>query len=942
MVRDRGIWHGESVTEVLEALDTTTEGLSESESRSRLDRLGPNRLVEPPSRPAFLRFLDQYNDPLNYLLMAAAVIAVLVSVLQDGEHNEGIGDAIFIFIVLTANATFGYWQENRAEQAMDALKKMSSAMTKVLRSEGFVEIPADDLVPGDIVQLEIGAKVPADMRLVDLDDLSIDESTLTGESEPVEKITSPVDSDALLADRTNMAYKGTTVTNGRAQGVVVATGMRTQLGLIASDIASAETPKTPLERRLESLGVFLGWVAFVVAVVIVGIEVLFALLEGSDDLLGIIIAQFMVAIAIFVAIVPEGLPIILVITLSMGMSMMARHNALIRRMKAVETLGSTTIICSDKTGTLTKNQMTVRRVFVLGHDLDISGTGFEPKGDLRRGLANMTDEEQKAVIDHPGFQGMVRTAINCQNSRVFMEDGQWTALGNPTDSACRVLGMKFDATEGERVREVFFTSLRKRMSTVNRMEDGLVAHTKGALGYVRDRITRIATAEGVRDITDKDLTIIDAKNRDLGSEALRVITLMGRPVAEEEDLDDDDAIESNLIFYGLVGIQDPPRDEVPEAIAICQRAGIEIKMITGDNGVTAAAIAKELEIDGEGEPIDGRVLNRMDDETLSERMPYSAVFSRVTPDQKMRIVTSLQESGHVVAMTGDGVNDAPALSKADIGVAMGIAGTDVAKDAADMVLSDDNFANIVGAVEEGRKIYENIRNFVRYQISTNIAATALIVVASFIFGWPLPLTATQILVINILMDGPPAVALGVEPRHGKVMERPPRPIDEGLPNTSDMIKIFFLGTVMVIGTLLIFYISFQPSDPTMMLRDIDTDSQEFVKMQTLTFSVFVLYQLFNVMNCRSGEESLLSLGPFTNRAINLSVLISFSLLLLLVQGAALTIPLVGIQIGDLLSTTPLELMDWVVITLVASSVLIAEEGRKIAMKNRLWAPTPRK
>ena len=943
--------------EVLAVLDASPNGLTQNEIHSRMKKYGPNELEQPEPTSAFLRFLSQYNDPLNYLLIAAALVALAIK----PDHP---GDAIFIFLVLTANAFFGFWQEGQAEQAMDALKQMSISNSVTLRDGFESEIPTTDLVPGDIVKLEEGINVPADLRLLEVYQCRVDESALTGESEPITKMIDSMDVNALLSDRKNMMFMGTTVATGRAVGVVVETGMSTQLGRIASDISEAKTPKTPLELKLESLGRFLGFIALIVAVLLVSIKLILAY-GGTEPLRDVAIKQFITAIAIFVAIVPEGLPIILVITLALGMRNMARHKAIIRRMKAVETLGSTTVICSDKTGTLTKNEMTVRQLHTVEGYFSVTGDGFNPKGTLAEENKELDQDAMSNLQSDPSFRLLAACLSLCHNSQISKQDGRWSAIGDPTDSACAVLGWKLNgdvrkfSQRHPRLHEFFFDTDRKRMSVIHEYEGERWVFAKGAAGgFVPITTHRYKNGELV-EIVDEDLKQASLRNKEMGSQSMRVLALAARKLGPEEDITDITSVEKNLIFLGLVGIMDPPRPEVKEAIRICQDAGIKVKMITGDHHMTASAIGQELSIAGaEMEPVSGSELRVMSDDELSESVE-KAIFSRVTPDQKMRIVSSLQDQGEIVAMTGDGVNDAPALSGANIGIAMGIAGTDVAKDAADMVLQDDNFANIVHAVEEGRKIYQNIRNFVRYQVSTNVAAVALIVISTFIFGWELPLTATQILVINILMDGPPAVALGVEKRHGNVMSQPPRPVDEGLPSSKDIGLIFYLGAVMVIGTLIVFYLAgggVYGNECTLAPFATEADAgfsvsaclsgdeaalaawssyaeSTFASAQTMTFAVFIVYQLFNVLNCRSEKESLFSLGLFSNRAINYAILASGFLLFLFVHFATFQLPLIGIEFGNLLSTTPLERVDWLVLVAVASTVFLVEEFRKFMLNS---------
>ena len=948
-------WHAQSSEEVAAVLHSGPQGLDDHQIFEVRERSGWNRLETKQAEPAWKRFLEQYNDPLNFLLIGAALIALAI-------HPDEPGDAIFIFIVLTANAFFGFWQEGQAEQAAEALKSMTVSSCIVVRSGLEVEVPTTDLVPGDLVLIEEGQHVPADLRIMESIRLSIDESALTGESLPVLKQVEPVARDTLLADRTSIAHMGTTVASGRGTGMVVDIGMSTQLGRIAADIAEAEAPKTPLELKLESLGRFLGIIALMVAVLLVGMNLIIALFGKSDGLLDIVIEQFIIAIAIFVAIVPEGLPIILVITLSLGMRNMARHRAIIRRMKAVETLGSTTVICSDKTGTLTTNQMTARRLSLMDHHFDVSGEGYAPVGQLQKDGTNLAEAESAMLRTREDFRLLSASLALCHNAAISEVEGRWTGLGDPTDVACAVLGSKLMGDlrtfreVNPRVSEEGFDSVRKRMSVVHVIDGKPWVLAKGASRSIVSIATKVFDNGHVRDITDKDRDRFRDTVLEMGSNALRVIAVGARPLADDENMDGEASLESDMILLGCVGIIDPPRPEVADAIARCHRAGIQVKMITGDQSTTAAAIATELGIDGAG--IGGAELADMDEENLFGVVSDAAVYSRVTPVDKMRIVTALQQRGEVVAMTGDGVNDAPALAQANIGIAMGLAGTDVAKDAADMVLQDDNFANIVQAVEEGRKIYANIRNFVRYQVSTNVAAVALIFLSTFVFGWPLPLTATQILVINILMDGPPAVALGMEKRHGDVMSQPPRPVTEPLPNRTDVALMFFLGAVMVTGTLIVFYLAggglaecdglpgtavddlpFDPyacADPSAVGHDEamaqweSFSAAQFAYAQTMAFSVFIVYQLFNVLNCRSNERSVLfGLGMFSNKAINIATLISAALLLFFVQGASWALPFEGLHVGDLLSTQSLAPGDWLIIVLVAASVLLADEFRKI-------------
>jgi len=902
--------------------DTPLGGLSSTEAAKRLEKYGENKLREPVKTSAILRFLSQYHDPLNYLLIGAGLLAL-------ATHPDQPGDAIFIGIVLTANAFFGFWQENKAEQEMGALKKMTISRCVVCRDGMEMELSTVELVPGDIVKLDEGLNVPADLRITESWQCRVDESALTGESMPTKADADILPPETLLADRKNMLYLGTTISTGRAVGIVIATGMETELGKIASDIAEAETPKTPLAHKLESLGKFLGFIALFVAVLIVSIELIITYGEGGD-LWKAGKEQLLVAIAIFVAIVPEGLPIILVTTLAIGMRNMARHKAIIRRMKAVETLGSTTVICTDKTGTLTKNQMTVRQLMLPSGNYGISGEGFEPVGNLTANGIELTNEEMSVMQRDLGFRLAATCLSLCHNSQIAEVDGQWSAIGDPTDSACAVLGYKINgsvtkfAQRHPRKHEFFFNTERKRMSVIHEYEGEQWVFSKGGAGGYKQLVNWKVVNNETVPIEEGDFENAALANKDMASKAMRVIALCARRVKEGEDISDMESMEDDLIFLGMVGIMDPPRAEVYDAILRCHKAGIRVKMITGDQHMTAQSIGEDLNITKPHiEALGGDQLEQLDDLAIRDVVGSTAIFSRVTPEQKMRIVTALQDEGEIVAMTGDGVNDAPALSRANIGISMGISGTDVAKDASDMVLQDDNFANIVNAVEEGRKIYANIRNFVRYQVSTNVAAVILLLLATVFFQWPLPLTATQILVINILMDGPPAVALGVEKNHSNVMDRPPRPVDESLPNLLDLLLIFYLGAVMVTGTLIVYYVA------------LTNGSEAYAR--TMCFSVFIVFQLFNVMNCRSHEDSVFKLGLFSNRAIYVAILLSMTLLIVSVQGANWTVPLTSFEIGGLLSTIPLDKSDWFVIITVSSTVFMVEEFRKLLLKAGIFS-----
>jgi len=952
------LWHSIPLEDVFSKLGTSNDGLSTEDVIRRRLTHGENKLEGKKPRHPLLKMIDHFRDPMVYLLLFAAIIAFIAD-------REDLGTPIFICIALTLNAVLSYIQEAKAEKAMDSLKKMLVCHCIVLRDGMEHRLSIEEVVPGDIVWLEDGLNVPADIRLLEVNQLSINESSLTGESDVVYKEIEPSEDDAILQEMSNMAFMGTVVSSGRGLGVVVKTGMSTRVGDIATGISEVESPKTPLEIKLGSLGRYLAFIAIISAFAIVGFTITLAIINGvtGSELKDIIAEQFIIAVVIFVAIVPEGLPIILVITLAIGMQNMSSRNAIVSRMKVVETLGSATIICTDKTGTLTRNEMSVRS-FYCGDELySVSGSGFDPTyGKLRLDGEDISEQDFAELKVQKGFKLAMACSLLCQNSNVRKIDNEWRGIGNPTDIASAVFGWKMTESvdtfrrNHPRFREYTFDRERKRMTTIHEYEGERWVFSKGAIGPYLSRISHVVEKGHVIPIADKHRDKIGAVNLEMATQALRVIALTARPLSGEEDKEDIESVESGLIFLGLIGIMDPPRKEVASAISMCDAAGVRVMMITGDQQMTAMAIGDEIGIIKEdSEFLTGKQLQELTDEELDSKLEKVAMFSRVTPDQKLRIVTRLQSIGHVVAMTGDGDNDAPALSRANIGIAMGIAGTDVARDAADMVLKDDNFSSIVGSIEEGRKIYLNIRNFVRYQISTNVAAVLLIIIATFILGWNLPMTATQLLVINILMDGPPALALGIEKRHGDVMNEAPRALTEPLPNVMDKRIIGFLGIVMVMGTLAIFSLAggglitgeacqgldiatspeFFTENGECDLEKWDNYAQEkFEYARTMAFAAFIMFQLFNVVNSRSIDKSAFELGIFQNMFISASFAISLVLLVVIVQGSAVLVPIIGITVGSFLSTIPLEFTDWAVVFLIASSVFWIEEFRKFIFKFR--------
>ncbi|NLM02753.1 MAG: calcium-translocating P-type ATPase, PMCA-type [Methanothermobacter wolfeii] len=826
-------WAKMSIKDVLRELETSEDGLSSLEASKRLERYGRNELVEEKKAGPLKLFLTQFMDILIILLILAAVASYLVGDVLDS--------AVILFVVVV-NATVGFIQEYRAEKAMEKLKGLVSTEAVVIRDGKPARIPSSELTIGDIVVIEEGDNVPADLRLIEAYDLRIDESALTGESIPVQKTCeNPED------ERDVLAFMDSNVVSGRGKGAVIAVGMDTSIGRIA-EMIQEEEGRTPLQEKIASLGKNLGLIAVVVCALVFGLQ----FLKGIP-----LVETFMTAVSLAVASVPEGLPAILTLTLALGMQRMARSNAIVRRLLAVETLGSCSVICTNKTGTLTHNRMTVRE-------------------------SEITSEEM----------GLLICAL-CNNATISGE----RAIGDPTDAAILMFAEEHGYRREEleknypRLMEIPLDSTRKRMSTVNRFEDGRYLLVKGAPEIVLERCSYIDEEGAVRPLEDKEVKEWLSRLDEMTSKALRVLALAYRR------LPDDEEDERNLVFVGLIGMMDPPRKEAAEAIETCKKAGIKVVMITGDHKDTAVAIARELGLMENGLALTGRELDGMDDREFMDVVEDVKVYARVFPEQKVRIVEALQGRGHVVAMTGDGVNDAPALKKAAIGVAMG-SGTDVARESSDMVLQDDNFATIVRAVREGRTIFDNIRRFVKFQLSTNVGAILTIVSASLV-NIPVPFNPIQILWINIIMDGPPAQSLGVEPPEADIMLR--KPEREDILPGRNLLRIILAGAVMAAGTLGLYGYMLSTGAGT-------------ARAMTVAFTVFVMFQIFNVFNCKSRTG-------LSNRTLIVAVAASLILQLLVVYLG----PLEGI-----FRTVPLTAMDWVLIVLVASLILIMEAVLRFA------------
>lgn len=861
-------WHVETVDATLQELETTPgSGLTDEAVAARLARYGPNELVETGGKPPWHILWEQVSSTMVLILIAAAVVSALL-----GKTTETV--AISAIVVLFA--VLGFVQEYRAEQAMAALKKLAVPIVRARRNGRLIEIPAQQLVPGDVVLLEAGSAVPADGRLVESANLRVQEAALTGESEPVEKHTKPLPhADVALGDRRNMVYMGTAVTYGRGVAVITGTGMETELGHIASLIQEVSPEQTPLQRQLDSVGKTLALFGVVVAALVLVIGVFRG--EAVDEM-------FLTAVSVAVAVVPEGLPAVVTITLALGAQRMLRRRALIRKLPAVETLGSVTVICSDKTGTLTENRMTVTVIDVAGHYLELAGTGQHPAPTLPA-----ADESADLLQNQPPTVGLVMVAGALCNDASLQPDpqtGRYLAMGDPTEGAllvaARQAGLKMDDLQGllPRVAELPFDSERKRMTTVHRLpqQDGqgraflellqslqapYVAFTKGAVDGLLEQTSHVWENDRAVPLDDVWQERIRIANDQMAQNGVRVLGICLRPY---EALPADEDLERDLILVGLVGMIDPPRPEVKEAVRVCRAAGMRPVMITGDHPLTARFIAYELGITENGRVKTGRDLNSMSQEELETVVGEVSVYARVTPEHKLRIVEALQRQGQVVAMTGDGVNDSPALKRADIGIAMGITGTDVSKEASEMVLMDDNFATIVAAVEEGRVIYDNVRRFVKFSIAGNVGKVIVMLLAPLL-GINVALQPLQLLWLNLLTDGLLGLGLGVEPPEPGAMERPPRSPTAGLLGEGLLRHVAWVGVLIGILALAIGGAYFGRGGGA---------------WQTMIFTSLAFMQIGQALASRSSEASLFSLGVRSNVTLLVMVLVTLALQLMVI------------------------------------------------------------
>ncbi|MBN2203436.1 MAG: cation-translocating P-type ATPase [Thermoleophilia bacterium] len=907
------------------------DGLSAAEATARLGRYGPNELEPGEEVPAWRTFLRQFADPLVYLLFAAIAISLAVWVL---EGAAGIPfDAVVIALIVVVNALIGHTEEARAEEAVAALQRMAAPSAGVVRDGHEQRVPVAELVPGDVLLLAEGDAVGADARLAEAPTLVVLEASLTGESEGVLKSTAILEGTPPLGDRVNMVFSGTAVTRGRGRGVVTATGMATEMGNVARLLGRTQDEEvTPLQREIRLVGRMLGVAVVVIAVVVMAAILLTTDLEEAADL----VAVLLIGVSLAVAAVPEGLPTILSLVLSLGVRRMADRKAIVKTLASVETLGSASVVCSDKTGTLTKNEMTIVKVVTGSGETDVTGAGYRPEGEL---LVAGTKLEDPVLADEVRF---VLAGGSLANDAVLSESGGvWTIQGDPTEAAFLVAEEKVagltEAREArfKRVGEIPFSSERKMMTTMEadvEREGRIAVVTKGAPDVLLSRCTSERVAGVVRALTDERRAAILADVERLAGLALRTLAVAYRPLDAVEPPDDEASVERELVYLGVVGIIDPPRPEAKVAIAEAATAGIRVMMITGDHPGTAARIAKELGITDDGRrTLTGVELQELDAGELVAAVRESSVYARVAPEHKLRIVDALQADGRIVAMTGDGVNDAPALRSADIGVAMGVTGTEVTKEAADMILADDNFATIVAAVREGRGIFANIRKFLRFLLSSNMGEV-LTMLLGVVLGASLglrdageavavPLLATQILWINLLTDTAPALALGVDPPPPHVMRQPPRRLSDRVIDARMWGGILFVGVVMSFASLLALDLRLPGG--------FVGDSGDVSLARTMAFTTLVLAQLFNCVNARSDRTSAFR-RLFTNRWLWGAIAMS-----LVLQAAVVHLPL----LNRAFDTTPLSLLEWLLCLGLASLVLWADEARKLVAR-RLSAASP--
>ena len=889
-------WHALTSAEVLERLGTSrARGLAAEDAAARLLAYGPNRVAETERASPWRLLFEQFKNILVVILLVGAVISIALG------HTV---EAVAITVIVLFAVGLGFVQEYRAERAMEALRKMAAPRASVVRDGELIEVDSEHVVPGDLLQLVTGDRIPADARLIEVVLLKTDEASLTGESEGVDKFTESLRDEKLpVGDRRNTVYAGTSVTYGRGRAVVTATGMKTEFGSIAGLLSTIEREETPLQRDLGKVGQALARGAFAIVAVISLIGLVGAVRRG-EPLLGALLEVLIFGVALAVAVVPEALPAVVTISLAIGVQKMVRRHALVRRLPAVETLGCTTVICSDKTGTLTKDEMTLREIFVGGQVIQVTGSGYEPKG-----VFTWNDSR---ITPGPEIHELLGAGALASDARLVRGEHGDDIQGDPTEGALVVAAAKAGLAKdvldraAPRVAEIPFDSTTKRMTTLHRTPVGPIAYAKGAAEVIVGACSSRWTPAGEQPLAEEQREEILAAARTMASRALRVLGVARKPVHEIGDA------ETDLQFLGLVGLMDPPRPEVKPAIEVCRNAGIRVVMITGDHPATAEAIARELGLMNGQKIVTGPELDAMSDETLEAEAEHIGVYARVSPAHKLRVVTALQSRGQIVAMTGDGVNDAPALKKADIGIAMGITGTDVTKEAAEMTLTDDNFTSIVAAVEEGRAIFGNIKKYLMYLLAANVGEIGLMT-GAMLLGWPLPLSAVQILYVNLATDGLPALALAVDPPDRDIMGRPPRDPRTGIFTRPVVFLMLLGGAWSTLVNLMVFGMTLY------------TFHRPFEEAVTLTFACLVLVEFAKAYAYRSERLSTFR-RPFVNRWLNLAIGWELGLLLLVIYVPFLQRPF---------RTIGLTLAEWGVILAAALSVWPVLELGKWAVRRGL-------
>ena len=906
-------WHNLTIQETYSTLNASYEGLSVTEAENRLAEYGPNEIDKGKGISKLEILLAQIKNPLVYILLIAAGISLV---------SAHYFDAIVIGVIIIVNSLIGFTQEYRAEEALEALMSAAAPEAEVIRrpegKQDFIEmrVPTSVLVPGDVILLNEGSKVPADCRLLEAFNLEVDEAMLTGESFSVGKTIEPVLGEQAVADRKNLVYSGTVITRGRARAMVYATGTNTEMGEIATLIRDTEKAVSPLRIQTEVLGKNLGLLAFSVAVLTVIIGLITAL--GFQEI-------FMFALASAVSSIPEGLPAVMSITLALGVSHMAKRNAIIRRLPAVDTLGVASVICSDKTGTLTTNKMTVQEIHTGGKDFRVTGTDFRPHGEFL-----IDNEPVDPCADSDLIMALTIGSL-CNNSRLFQMDGsdKWEIRGDPTEAALIVAATKADCfketleKQFERIDEIPFNSNSKFMVTFNREDTNTVnTFVKGAPEIILSQCKYIKLNGVVQELTPEKRNAINDMNHQMAEKALRVLGLAYKiiPETEIEAMKEklEKAQDPELVFVGLTGMMDPPRPEVFEAVERCKKAGVRVIMATGDHQVTARAIAEEIGLLSErGRVVTGAEMDKLDEEGLDSILEETSVFARVAPEHKHRLVGSLQRHGYVVAMTGDGVNDAPALQAAEIGVAMGISGTDVTKETAEMILTDDNFASIVNAVEEGRYIFTNVRKVIKFLLSTNVGEDLTLLTSLILFaGQGLIISPVQILWVNLVTDGILDVTLAMEPKERELMDKPPRAKNARIINKEILFNIVIVALVMAAGTLLMYHLS---------------ANNVRAYRQTIVFTTMAMFQVFNAFNCRSRTQSFFSMPFFSNPYLIIAIFTS-----VILQILAVHVPLMQ----NLLGTAALSVGDWGRVVLVSSTIFFVDEIRKLIQRKIQNNPQP--